>query len=121
MATSADSNASEDHAMAGQCQPGFTEYNLGTSAEKAPLRFYGHTLAQAEREQGSVTRCYVLYGTSDDQFVGEATVLDNRQSTGFSEHRLFETLDRACAWFGDEILKAELLRQLAVPKSESVK
>jgi len=102
--------------MADQCPPGFTEYNLGTSAEKPRLRFYGRILAQAEREEDSLTRRYVLYGTSDDQFVGEATVFNHQQSTGFSEPRLFETLDRACAWFGDAILRAELLRQLAEPK-----
>jgi hypothetical protein len=86
---SADSNAGEDDAMADQCPPGFTEYNLGTGTERGPLRFYGRILAQAEREQESNTLRYVLYGTSDDQFVGEAIVVDNRQSTSFSLSNLF--------------------------------
>lgn len=106
--------------MADQCPPGFTEYTLGTSAEKGPLRFYGRILAQAERAEDSVTRRYVLYETSDNQFVGEATVVDN-DCAGFSIPMLFETLDRACSWFLDETLRAELLRQLAEPKSKSVK
>ena len=35
--------------MADQCPPGFTEYNLGTSRERDPLRFHGRILAKAER------------------------------------------------------------------------
>lgn len=102
--------------MADQCPPGFTEYNLGTSRERDPLRFHGRILAKAEREDGALTRRYVLYGTSDDHFVGEAVVVNNTReqvSTGFSEPMLFETLEQACAWFRDVTLRAELLRQLA--------
>jgi hypothetical protein len=101
------------------CPPEFTEYTLGISAEKGPLRFYGRILAHAEREDGKDTRRYVLYGTSDDQFVGEVVMVDNQQSTSFRVHQSFEELDRALAWFRDETLRAELQRQLA--KSDSVK
>jgi len=93
--------------------PGFTEYALGTSAEKGPLRFFGRVLAQAEGERDSGTVRHVLYETSDGDFVGEATVVCR-----FTEARRFETQERAFSWFGDKALKAELLRQLAESKSK---
>lgn len=105
--------------MSDQCPPGFTEYILGSSAEKDPLRFYGRILAEAERKlRDSVTLRYVLYGTSDDQFVGEAVFreYDTSGFSGFSDPKSFDTLEGAYAWFGDAALKAELQRQL-----ESVK
>jgi len=98
--------------MSDQCRPGFEEYILGSSAEKAPLRFFGRILAQAERDQDSVTLRYALYGTSDGQFVGEAMLADNQQSSGFTEAKSFETRERAFSWFGDEALRAELRQQL---------
>jgi hypothetical protein len=89
------------------CPAGFTAYTVGTSLEKGPLRFCGRILAQAERDQDSDTLRYVLYETSAGDFVGEATLVGR-----FTERERFETQERAFSWFGDQALRAELLRQL---------
>jgi hypothetical protein len=87
---------------------GFIEYTLIRSVEQGPLRFRGRILAQAEGERDSGTVRHVLYETSDGDFVGEATVVGI-----LTEGKRFEAQELAFIWFGDEALKAELLRQLA--------
>lgn len=100
--------------MSAQCPPGFTECTLTRSFDQGPLIFQGCTLAQAQGERESGTRRYVLYKTSDGDFVGEATMVGR-----FTEAERFKTQERAFAWFGDAALRAELLRQLA--ESEPIK
>ena len=94
--------------MADHRPPEFTACTVG------PLRFCGRILAQAERDQGGDILRYVLYETSDGDFVGEAT-----QVGRFTEHRQWEMQEQAFLWFGDAVLKAELQRQLAEAKPES--
>ena len=93
--------------MPDQSRPGFTERTITRSVEEGPLIFQGRILAQAQGERESGTRRYVLYKTADGDFVGEATMVGR-----FTEAKRFESQERAFAWFGDQALKAELLRQL---------
>ncbi len=96
--------------MTDQRPPGFTEYTIIRGVDEGPLTFQGRILARAQGEREVGTRRYVLYETSDGDFVGEATVVGR-----LTMAKRFETREWPFEqWFGDQALKAELLRQLAI-------
>lgn len=105
-----------------QVPPGFTEYVINCGLGKEPLRFLGRIWAEAQRPlSADVQLRYVLYETSDGQFVSNGLHIQycgNQESTAFNMPQTFDTLDGAYEWFGDKELKTELRRQLAERKAK---
>jgi hypothetical protein len=105
-----------------QVPPGFTEIVIDRGPGKEPLRFLGRICAEARRPMSTdVQLRYVLYETSDGQFVSNGSRVrycGNQEFPAFNMPQTFDTLERACEWFGDKELKAELLRQLDERKSK---
>lgn len=90
--------------------PVFTEYTLNRGVDEGPLTFQGRILAQAQGARDVGTRRYVLYETSDGDFVGEATVVNTLTMARRFKWREWPF---ELSFFGDQALKAELQRQLA--------
>lgn len=101
----------------------FTVCVVYLGPEKVRFPFLGRICATVEQDwDNGILRQYVLYETSDGQFVRTALVLEkhsNQCGAGkFLIADIFDTPECACASLADEKLRAKLLRQVAEHKSK---